>query len=55
VTGKEKSLNEIKEIISKRRGERGNLVSKKALKPHIGKYILEEVVNVYQSKKHLSI
>ena len=46
MTGKEKTLDEIKEIISKRRGERGNLVSKKALKPHIGKYILEEVVTV---------
>jgi len=37
---------ELEEYLSKLIGRKVDLVSKKALKPHIGKYILEEVVTV---------
>jgi len=35
---------ELEEYLSNLLGKKVDLVSKKALKPHIGKYILEEVV-----------
>lgn len=37
---------ELEEYLSNLIGRKVDLVSKKALKPHIGKYILEEVVTV---------
>jgi len=37
---------ELEEYLSDLIGEKVDLVSKKALKPHIGRYILEEVVMV---------
>ncbi|MHC1610524.1 MAG: nucleotidyltransferase family protein [Candidatus Methanospirareceae archaeon] len=37
---------ELEEYLSNLIGKKVDLVSKKALKPHIGKYILEEVVRV---------
>ena len=37
---------ELEEYLSDLIGEKVDLVSKKALKPHIGKYILEEVMIV---------
>jgi predicted nucleotidyltransferase len=37
---------ELEEYLSDLTGLKVDLVSKKALKPHIGKYILEEVVTV---------
>ncbi|MGD6806190.1 MAG: nucleotidyltransferase family protein [Candidatus Bathyarchaeia archaeon] len=37
---------ELEEFLSKKLGVKVDLVSKKALKPHIGKRILEEVVMV---------
>lgn len=37
---------ELEEYLSDLIGRKVDLVSKKALKPHIGKYILEEVVTV---------
>ena len=37
---------ELEEYLSNLIGKKVDLVSKKALKPHIGKYILEEVVTV---------
>ncbi|HDI23863.1 MAG TPA: nucleotidyltransferase, partial [Thermoplasmatales archaeon] len=37
---------ELEECLSKLIGRKVDLVSKKALKPHIGKHILEEVVTV---------
>jgi hypothetical protein len=37
---------ELEEYLSNLIGRKVDLVSKKALKPHIGKYILEEVVKV---------
>ncbi|MCD6221312.1 nucleotidyltransferase family protein [bacterium] len=37
---------ELEEYLSDLIGRKVDLVSKKALKPHIGKYILEEVITV---------
>ena len=37
---------ELEEYLSKLIGRKVDMVSKKALKPHIGEYILEEVVTV---------
>lgn len=37
---------ELEEFIGKNTGVKVDLVSRKALKPRIGKYILEEVINV---------
>jgi len=37
---------ELEELLAKRLGHKVDLVSKKALKPHIGASILEEVVTV---------
>ena len=37
---------ELEEYLSNLIGRKVDLVSKKALKPHIGKYILEEVITV---------
>lgn len=37
---------ELEESLSNLIGRRVDLVSKKALKPHIGKYILEEIVRI---------
>jgi len=37
---------ELEEFLGKNTGVKVDLVSRKALKPRIGKYILEEVINV---------
>ena len=37
---------ELEEFLAKQLGAKVDLVSKNALKPHIGKYILEEVIMV---------
>ena len=37
---------ELEEFLGKNTGVKVDLVSKKALKPRIGKYILDEVINV---------
>ena len=37
----------LEEYLSKLIGRKADLVSKKALKPHIGKYVLEEVVTIW--------